>query len=96
MIVSLSIFFGYGRRILQGSIALKSKHFYLIHDWQIIDLLGDANVPDEQARLASFWKGAAEKAPKVVALFGAKASGKANVLRALAFIFWFMRDSFWA
>ena len=73
---------------------LEIENFYSIRDRQIIDLRADANAPNDAGRLAPLWKGAVEKAPKVVALFGANASGKSNVLKALAFITWFVRDSF--
>ncbi|HMO24440.1 MAG TPA: AAA family ATPase, partial [Candidatus Melainabacteria bacterium] len=34
------------------------------------------------------------RAPKVVAIFGQNASGKSNVLKALSFLAWFVRESF--
>jgi uncharacterized protein len=73
---------------------LEIENFYSIRDRQIIDLRVAANVPDEDGRLAPIWRGEAERAPKVVALFGANASGKSNVLRALSFLTWFVKDSF--
>ena len=73
---------------------MEIENFYSIRDRQIIDLRAAASAPDEPGRLAPLWKGSCEKAPKVVALFGANASGKSNVLRALSFVAWFVRDSF--
>jgi putative AbiEii toxin of type IV toxin-antitoxin system len=73
---------------------LEVENFYSIRDRQVIDLRAAANAPAEPGRLAPLWKGAEEKAPKVVALFGANASGKSNVLKALSFIVWFVNDSF--
>jgi hypothetical protein len=73
---------------------LEIENFYSIHDQQIIDLTLAANTPEEPGRLAPLWLGAGEKAPKVVALFGANASGKSNVLKALSFLKWFVKDSF--
>lgn len=73
---------------------LEVENFYSIRDPQVIDLRVGANAPDEPGRLAPLWKGAEEKAPKVVALFGANASGKSNVLKALSFIAWFVTNSF--
>ena len=69
-------------------------NFHSIRDPQVIDLRAASNVPDERERLAPIWLGASERAPKVVALFGANASGKSNVLKALSFLTWFAKDSF--
>jgi hypothetical protein len=73
---------------------LEIENFYSIRDHQVIDLRAAGNAPDEPGRLAPVWKDAEELAPKVVALFGANASGKSNVLKALSFIAWFVKDSF--
>jgi hypothetical protein len=69
-------------------------NFYSIRDPQVIDLRAAGNAPDEPGRLAPIWLGASERAPKVIALFGANASGKSNVLKALSFLTWFAKDSF--
>lgn len=69
-------------------------NFYSIRDPQVIDLRAASNAPDEPGRLAPIWRGASDRAPKVVALFGANASGKSNVLKALSFLTWFVKDSF--
>jgi AAA15 family ATPase/GTPase len=73
---------------------LEIANFYSIRDPQLIDLRAASNAPDEPGRLAPIWPGASERAPKVVALFGANASGKSNVLKALSFLAWFAKDSF--
>ncbi|SFL17565.1 AAA family ATPase [Methylobacterium pseudosasicola] len=73
---------------------LEIANFYSLRDRQVIDLRSSASSADAGGRLAPIWAGASETAPKVVALFGANASGKSNVLKALAFIAWFVRDSF--
>lgn len=70
------------------------ENFYSIRDRQVIDLRATGHAPDEPDRLALLWPGAEERAPKVVVLFGANASGKSNVLKALSFISWFVRESF--
>jgi uncharacterized protein len=75
---------------------LEIENFYSIRDPQIIDLRAAGNAPDEPGRLVPIWRGAPERAPKVVALFGANASGKSNVLKALSFLAWFAADSFQA
>ena len=73
---------------------LEIENFYSIRERQVIDLRADAHAPEEPGRLAPLWPGSTERAPKVVALFGANASGKSNVLKALAFVAWFIKDSF--
>jgi len=69
-------------------------NFYSIRDPQVIDLRAASNAPSEPSRLIPIWPGALERVPKVVALFGANASGKSNVLKALSFLMWFAKDSF--
>jgi len=69
------------------------ENFFSIRDRQIIDLTIDGKVPDAEGRFGSIFPGADLRAPKVVALFGANASGKTTVLRALAFLITFIRDS---
>lgn len=73
---------------------LEIENFYSIRDAQVIDLRAAGHAPYDHERLAPLWRGTKEKAPKVVTLFGPNASGKSNVLRALSFIAWFVRDSF--
>lgn len=72
------------------------ENFYSIADRQVIDLRAGGNAPQEAAHLAPVWKGATARAPKVIGVFGANAAGKSNVLRALGFLRWFVRDSFGA
>jgi hypothetical protein len=73
---------------------LEIENFYSIREPQVIDLRASGHAPEDADRLAPLWKGATERAPKVVALFGANASGKSNVLKALSFLVWFVKDSF--
>lgn len=73
---------------------LEIQNFYSIRDLQVIDLRAAAHAPAESDRLARLWPGASERVPKVVVLFGANAAGKSNVLKALSFIAWFIRNSF--
>ena len=75
---------------------LEVENFYSIRDRQVIDLRVARNTLDDDGRLAPIWPGAAERAPKVAALFGANASGKSNVLKALPFLAWFLSRSFHA
>jgi hypothetical protein len=73
---------------------LEIENFYSIRDPQIIDLRVAGNAPDEPGRFAPSWPGAVERVPKVVALFGANASGKSNVLKALSFLAWLINEGF--
>jgi hypothetical protein len=75
---------------------LEIENFYSIRDLQVIDLRAPLNAPNEPGRLAPLWQGATECGAKVVALFGANASGKSNVLKALSFLSWFVKQSFHA
>ena len=75
---------------------LEIENFYSIRETQVIDLRIGAKVPDEEGRFAEIKDGSGVRVPKTVAFFGANASGKSNVLRALAFIEWFLADSFTA
>ena len=72
---------------------LEIENFYSIRETQVIDLRIGAKVPDEEGRFGRFNDGSGVRVPKTVAFFGANASGKSNVLRALAFLRWFLVDS---
>jgi hypothetical protein len=73
---------------------LEIENFYSIRAKQIVDLrIGDA-VGDEPGRFDVLFPNSKERAARVVAFFGPNASGKSTVLKALAFIGWFTRDSF--
>lgn len=69
------------------------ENFFSIRDRQVIDLTVDGKVPDAEGRFGPIFRGAAIRAPKVVAFYGANASGKTTVLRALTFLVIFIRDS---
>ena len=73
---------------------IEIENFCSIRDRQILDLRVPANAPRESHRLASCWRGSVDRAPKVVAVFGANGSGKSNLLRALSFAAWFIGSSF--
>jgi uncharacterized protein len=72
---------------------LEIENFFSVRDRQVLDLSIDEKVPDPDGRYAPIFTGAAIRAPKVVALYGANASGKTTVLRALEFIVTMIRDS---
>lgn len=73
---------------------IEIENFASIRDLQVIDLLAGKSAIAEPGRLVPVGPGATERAPKVIALFGPNASGKSNILRALSFLAWFVRDSF--
>lgn len=73
---------------------LEIENFYSIRSKQVVDLrLGDA-VGDDPGRFDSLFPGSQDRAARVAAFFGPNASGKSTVLRALAFLRWFIADSF--
>jgi uncharacterized protein len=73
---------------------LELQNFYSVREPQIIDLQVPASVPHSPDRFAPLHPGSEVRVPKVVALFGANASGKSTVLRALTFLSWFVQHSF--
>ena len=73
---------------------IEIENFYSIRDRQVLDLRAPANAPNDTRRLAPCWQGSRDRAPKVVAVFGANGSGKSNLLRALSFVSWFVSSSF--
>ena len=69
------------------------ENFYSIKDKQVLDLAVPSNAPDLPC-FAVNKEISAVRIPKVVSIFGANASGKTTVLRALGFLKWFLTDSF--
>lgn len=72
---------------------LEIENFYSIRDEQVINLTIAPNVPDGEGRYAEIFPGSELRAPKVVSIYGANASGKTTVLKALQFLISFARDS---
>lgn len=72
---------------------LEVENFFSIRDRQVLDLTVDGKVPDPEGRYAPIFDGADVRAPKVVAFYGANASGKTTMLRALQFVVTMIRDS---
>lgn len=72
---------------------LEIENFFSIRDEMILDLTVAANVPDDEGRFGTVFFGSAMRAPKVVALYGANASGKTTILKAIDFLAMFIRDS---
>jgi len=72
---------------------LEVENFFSIRDRQVLDLTIDGKVADPERRFAPVFEGASIRVPKVVALYGANASGKTTVLRAMEFLIVMIRDS---
>lgn len=72
---------------------LEVENFFSIRDLQVLDLSVDGKVPDLEGRYSPIFEGADVRVPKVVALYGANASGKTTILRALEFVVRMIRDS---
>lgn len=70
---------------------LRIKNFYSIREELELSFLLNARTPNDFRSIAT---ADGQKASKVMALVGANASGKTNVLKTLAFIHWFVKDSF--
>jgi uncharacterized protein len=73
---------------------LEIENFYSIRYRQELDLRVAANAPDDESLFAPVYQGAADRVPKTLAIFGSNGSGKSTVLRALAFLGWFVQESF--
>ena len=69
------------------------QNFYSIKEQEVLDLSIAKNASDPDGRFATPIAGSEVRLPKVVVIFGANASGKTNVLRALAFLVEFLRES---
>lgn len=72
---------------------LTLENFYSIAEAQTLDLGIARNVPDPENRYLTPISTRKERFPRIVALFGANASGKTNVLRSLKFLFDFVQNS---
>ncbi|MBV9243118.1 MAG: AAA family ATPase [Acidobacteria bacterium] len=70
------------------------KNFYSIRDTVEIDLPVSKLTPNDENRFAPLSSDTDINAPKVVAFFGPNAAGKSTVLRAPAFVSWFIQHSF--
>lgn len=75
---------------------IEIENFYSIATRQVIDLRVARNVPEDPDRLIRPMEALDDRFPAVVALFGANASGKTNVLRAFSFLRWWTTHSFQA
>ena len=72
---------------------LTVENFFSVKDRETLDLVIARNATDPDGRFFAPTEGSDVRIPKAVVLFGANASGKTTVLRAIAFLKNFMRDS---
>lgn len=73
--------------------AIEIENFGSICDRQVIDLSVAENAPNPGGRFAMHSEVKNVRLPKVAAFFGANASGKTTVLKAISFVPHFVRDS---
>ena len=73
---------------------LELENFYSFRDKQVLDLSVPLTAPSDTERFGEIFSGSKLRAPKVLAFFGANASGKSTVLKAISFISWFVTRSF--
>ena len=72
---------------------LEIENFFSIRDRQVLDLTIAPNVSDPENRFAPIFPGSLMRAPKVVALYGANASGKTTILKAIECIWSFITNN---
>lgn len=70
---------------------LRIKNFYSIKEELEVSLLLNAQTPADFRSIPTLDR---KKASKILAFVGANASGKTNILKSLAFLNWFVGDSF--
>lgn len=70
---------------------LQINNFYSIRDELFLSLLLNDRTPKDFRSIPTTDN---KKASKVMAIVGANGSGKTNILKSLAFIHWFIKDSF--
>ena len=69
------------------------KNFLSFRDWQTLDLTVAGNAPEIPGRFVRSVPGSKDRFPTFVAIFGANASGKTNILRAMTFLIRFVQFS---
>lgn len=72
---------------------LTIENYFSIRERQTLGLKIPVNATDADNRFAAPIPGREERFPRVVAIFGANASGKTNILKSLSFLLDFVRHS---
>jgi uncharacterized protein len=70
---------------------LEIENFCSVRERQVLDLSVSERVSDPDGRYAPIFEGSKVRAPKAIAIFGANASGKTTILKALDLITAFAR-----
>lgn len=73
---------------------LAIENCYSIGDRQVLDLTIARNATDPDGRFATPIEGSGVRIPRVVAIYGANASGKTNLLRSLALLRYLVQQSY--
>ena len=73
---------------------LEIENFLCFRERQIIDLTVSKTAALDHAHFAPIFKGATVKAPKTVVVYGANASGKSTVIKALSVLAYFVINSY--
>ena len=73
---------------------LEIENFLCFRERQIIDLTVPKTVSLDQAHFAPIFPGATAKAPKTVFIYGANASGKSTVIKAISLLAFFVINSY--
>ncbi|MDC7684387.1 AAA family ATPase [Asticcacaulis sp. BYS171W] len=69
------------------------ENFYSVRERQVLDLTVADNVRADEEHLMPLYEGSDQRAPKIIAIYGANASGKTTLLRAIEFIAGFVCNS---
>ncbi len=72
---------------------LEIENFRCFRERQVLDLSVPQTTPINLDRFAPIFSGSKIFAPKVIAVYGANASGKSTVLKAMTCLAWFIKDS---
>lgn len=65
---------------------LEIENFCSFRDRQVINLTAGKRNVEKSGRLVATQEGSAKRVPLIVAIYGANASGKSNILRAISFL----------
>lgn len=73
---------------------LTIENFFSVREAQTLDLKIARNAPDIDKRFATPVSDSDDRFPRVVVIYGANASGKTNILKAISFLASFVKNSF--
>ena len=73
---------------------LEIENFLCFRERQILDLTVSKTASLDQAHFAPIFEGAAVKAPKTIVIYGANASGKSTIMKAISLLAYFVINSY--